>query len=370
MAALRSLVLVLAFLTAIHAACIDSGRPRAALVALASSDNIDGMVSSMHDVEVGFNNNHEYDWCFFSTAELSIAFKEAVSNATPASRYDFDFKFDPFRAMRDGNRIYGRNNVGLGDSHADQSLYQTTTQFMRENPTIVEPTADISWVLGPKKDELLKQYALAPSESTRSTSSEAEGSGGKDDSLRPELDSLDFDMPSKKYVKAPFDQALSAICKHCCPSAAIEMGSLAFFGSPAFARFFNHLDAHGAFYYHHLAASPVSPLSAALFAPDAVWLLDDEASCRAGTTAVYDTPPPVDPSREVPFLAALIGGDHFGWDAGYLAGLEDYSALWRQYWDLVARDFNRQAVRPRPHQGFTHNGDTSKEGLTFLNETV
>ncbi|CRK38842.1 hypothetical protein BN1723_015415 [Verticillium longisporum] len=417
----RCLMFLLILFTAVNAGHGGQGRPRAALIALASDNDIDGMVSSMRDIEIGFNSAHEYDWCFFSTAELSVSFKEAVSNATPAvctfdvipashwsmpgkscegpdvavhhhqarwhaglfaresrlkfydffwkvqagSRYTFDFKFDPFRAMRDSNRIYGRNKMDLGDVDASKSLYQTATQFMKENPTIVELTADISWVLDPKKDELVKQYALETPESTQIVMSEAAALGRQDDT-----ESFELGFSRRKQHQAPFQSAIRADKQTCPTSGPLEMGSLAFFRGPSFSRFFDHLDADGTFYYNHLGRSPVSPLSAALLAPGALWLLDDDASCRAGTTTVYDTPPPVDPSYEVPFLASLICGDYFAWTARYLAGLDDYSMLWRQYWGLLARDFNQQAVGFKQHQGFTHKGDIGNKALTFLNETL
>ncbi|KAM0276565.1 hypothetical protein ACHAQH_006617 [Verticillium albo-atrum] len=411
MALPRCLLFLLVLFGTVHANRQDHGRPRAALIALASNTDINGMVSSMRDIELGFNSAHEYDWCFFSTTELSVSFKEAVSNATPAvctfdgkncegpdvgvhhhqarwhaglfanesrlkfyefffkvepgSHYAFDFKFDPFRAMRDSNRIYARNNLDLGDADASKSLYRTATKFIKENPTIVEPTADISWVLGPREDVLAKQHSLATPGSTIAIIPEAADPGYEGDA-----DLLDIGPLRKNQGLSPFQLDLRADTKQCLSSTPLEMGSLDFFRGPSFSRFFNHLDADGTFYYNHLAHSPVCPLSAALLAPDALWQLDDDASCRAGTTTVYETPPSISPSRRVPFLASLIGGDHFGWTASYLAGLKDYGMLWRQYWDLVAKDFNRQAVGFKQHQGFTHKGDVSKKGLTFLNETL
>ncbi|KAM9878998.1 hypothetical protein VD0002_g4394 [Verticillium dahliae] len=361
----RCLMFLLVLFAAVNAGHGGHGRPRAALIALASDNDIDGMGKSCEGPDVAVHH-HQARWhAGLFARESRLKFYDFFWKVQAGSRYTFDFKFDPFRAMRDSNRIYGRSKMDLGDVDASKSLYQTATQFMKENPTIVEPTADISWVLGPKKDELVKQYALETPESTRIVMSEAAALRRQDDP-----DSLELGFPRRKQHQAPFQSAIRAGEQTCPTSGPLEMGSLAFFRGPSFSRFFDHLDADGTFYYNHLGRSPVSPLSAALLAPDALWLLDDDASCRAGTTTVYDTPPPVDPSYEVPFLASLICGDHFAWTASYLASLDDYSVLWRQYWDLLARDFNQQAVGFKQHQGFTHKGDVGNKALTFLNETL
>lgn len=59
--------------------------PRAALVALVENGDKEAMVSTIRQMEKHFNGAYGYDWTLFSHEELSVEFKEAVSNATPAA---------------------------------------------------------------------------------------------------------------------------------------------------------------------------------------------------------------------------------------------------------------------------------------------
>ena len=63
-------------------------RPRAALIALVSSDGgseLGDLLASMGHLEAAFNSRHGYDWVFFSAADLGEEFKRATSNATNAN---------------------------------------------------------------------------------------------------------------------------------------------------------------------------------------------------------------------------------------------------------------------------------------------
>lgn len=137
----------------------------------------------------------------------------------PDVHYLCDIDYDVFRLMRDNNLKYGFNMNILDDARSFPSLWRTTQDFMNENPELIHPEADLSWLV---------------------------------------------DMTNiGEYNNCQF-------------FSNFEIGDLNFFRAKPNEAYFNWLDRAGGFFYERLGDAPLHTLSVAMFLPKKhVWFFQD-----------------------------------------------------------------------------------------------
>ncbi|OLN96319.1 Alpha-1,2 mannosyltransferase KTR1 [Colletotrichum chlorophyti] len=326
---------------------------RAVFIVLVEEHQLNQMVDSIQQLERHFNNKYRYDWAFFSNKELSDDFKDATSNATTATitydlipeqhwvksnpvergpfvdvdkellesisyrkrwsaglfarekrlqAYDWfwmvepgaqflcDITVDVFRLMKDRGIFYGTNEVSPENIFESELLWQSTKRFIEEHPEIVQPQADIIWILS--NDGKLSTPTI-----TKNYYDDDDNEDGEPKLLSNEVNdsacgarrqkqecalspsvpqNADIQQCEPEPVADSFTTRLAAKYNHCNLNTPIEIGYLEHFRGPEHKFYFEHLDKAGNFVYGTASNIPIHSLSASMFLPrDRVWLLND-----------------------------------------------------------------------------------------------
>ncbi|WYZ38014.1 hypothetical protein EsH8_II_001520 [Colletotrichum jinshuiense] len=381
--------------------------PRAAFVSLVAEQQLEQMVASIAQLEQRFNDKYHYDWVFFSHEELSEEFKEVTSNATaatgvdadkalirtahhkrrwsaglfarekrlqaydwfwmvePGTQFTCDITFDVFRLMRDRGIAYGVNEVSFEDDANSKMLWQSTRMFMDKHPELVQPRADITWILGgggnlrnPSTPTTASaDYNDAPDDfdglsgelqSEECQESRPETEGGVPPSVPPDADPRQCEPNT---VADAFTTRLAATYDQCNINTPIEIGSLNHFRGPEHSSYFDYLDNSGDFYFSTVSNVPVHSLSASMFLPrDKFWLLGNIVCEMHG---LHNCPPMPRPTSGFEaldssiFLADIIGSSQFGpSEKGCLV-------FFHRFWTSMASDIARQNGIPSAQTGHT-----------------
>jgi hypothetical protein len=216
-------------------------------------------------------------------------------------QYTCNINYDVFRFMRDNNMAYGFNMAILDDARSFPSLWERTHAFKEHNPQMVDPEADMRWLLH-KTDE--------PDRIIRS------GTG--------------------------YQRTAEDLYNNCQFYSNFEVGSLAFFRSEEHQAYFQHLDHSGGFFYERYGDAPVHTLSVSMFLPKRrVWFFRDIGyshglceTCPPHTSKLPMGPEPYTHRVKTAELTAGITQGH-------------------RYIDLVSKDFERQNTIPSLHCGCT-----------------
>ncbi|KAI1856031.1 hypothetical protein JX265_011928 [Neoarthrinium moseri] len=153
----------------------------------------------------------------------------------PDVQYTCNINYDVFRFMRDNNMAYGFNMAILDDARSFPSLWERTQTFKRYNPDMVNPEADMRWLL---------HQTAEPDRMVRSGSGYHAGRGDQ-------------------YNNCQF-------------YSNFEVGSLDFFRSKEHQAYFQHLDKSGGFFYERYGDAPIHTLSVSMFLPKRrVWFFRD-----------------------------------------------------------------------------------------------
>ncbi|KAF6825258.1 alpha-mannosyltransferase [Colletotrichum plurivorum] len=391
--------------------------PRAAFVSLVSESQLDQMVASVAQLERRFNAKYRYDWVFFSYEELSEEFKDSTSNATagtvtynlipdkhwspldsgrpeamdtnqanswaahhkrrwsaglfarekrldaydwfwmvePGTQFMCDIDVDVFRLMRDRDIVYGVNQALFQDVSDAKSLWKSAKTFMDEHPDLLQPKADISWILG--NDGSLGTPTISAGHQTNVS----DGFSSNDQALKANEEAgLQPGVPQEadpqqcepNTVPDAYTSRLAASYSDCKVDAPIEIGNLRYFRGPEHKSYFEHLDRAGDFHHDTFRNVPIHSLSASMFLPrDRFWLLNDMfyemhglRSCPPMPTQTAD----VDNLDEQSILADLI-------NSALIASQEDMSGLKSLHgvWDIFVVDLERQDKIPAPFLGHT-----------------
>ncbi|KAF4898973.1 Glycolipid 2-alpha-mannosyltransferase 1 [Colletotrichum fructicola] len=400
--------------------------PRAAFVALVSENQLEQMVASVGQLEQRFNGKYRYDWVFFSHEELSEKFKEATSNATggtvtynvipkqhwsipawvdsvgankadvwtthhkrrwsaglfarekrldaydwfwmvePGTQFMCDINVDVFRLMRDRDIAYGVNEVMFEDTSEPRSLFQSTKSFMDEHPEMVQPQADISWILGhdgtlgtPTINARFDEFDDSFFE-YRGCNTSQMIKGGVHPGVPQEADPQQCEPNT---VADAYTTRLAADYNQCTVDAPIEIGNLKYFRGPEHKSYFEHLDNAGDFYYNTVSNVPVHSLSATMFLPrDKFWLLGDMVCEMHG---LHSCPPMprqtlrTDALQDQPVMADVLGSTMMSLPEGFSGVREELHGRWENF----VEDFDRQDKMPH-----SLTGCTCTEERTFKNE--
>ncbi|KAI0026023.1 glycolipid 2-alpha-mannosyltransferase-domain-containing protein [Xylariomycetidae sp. FL0641] len=358
-------------------------KPRAAFIALVRNSEVEDMVNSIVELEARFNNRttHHYDWVFFNDEDFSEAFMKSVADATSArclfeviptkhwsvpswvdvTRFDVgrhfmgsigvgkawlqsyhhmcrwnaglfaleerlteyeyfwrvepgvsftcNINYDVFRFMRDNNLKYGFNMAILDDARSFPSLWDRTRTFIKGHRDLLHEYADLDWVL-------------------QETERRDEAGGSR----------LNFDDD-----KDPLDYLEYNNCQF---YSNFEIGSLDFFRGKEHQAYFEHLDKTGGFYYERFGDAPIHTLSVSMFLPKSqIWYFRDIGYAHG----LCEQCPPHEHTLARPSTDPSLPDDSP--DAGELVGGE--LAAQHRWWDLVARDFQRQSTIPGLYCGCT-----------------
>ncbi|KAJ0162455.1 Alpha-1,2 mannosyltransferase KTR1 [Colletotrichum tanaceti] len=395
--------------------------PRAALVALVSPSQQDQMVASVAQLEQRFNSKYRYDWVFFSYEDLSEDFKDATSNATastvtynlipqqhwsipgsvdpgrfeaaahhksrwsaglfarekrlqaydwfwmvePGTQFMCDINVDIFRLMKERGIAYGVSKAPYQNIDDSELLWQSTKSFINKHPELVQPTADITWILGDggnlSKPSVSSDYFVDYTDETEINrdlhpktrpcrASGPETEGGVRPSVSHEADPqqcfLNLDAGDcSAWLPSAYDK--------CDAITPIEIGNLNHFRGLQHSSYFNHLDDAGDFYYGYTGNVPVHSLSATMFLPrEKFWLPCDIfcemrslQSCPSVTRPIFDID--IDIADDSTFLTDIFGSS---WFQSY----EDSQlSVFHRIWANLAWGIARQNAIPAPQTGHT-----------------
>ncbi|KAH8649028.1 glycolipid 2-alpha-mannosyltransferase-domain-containing protein [Xylariales sp. PMI_506] len=153
----------------------------------------------------------------------------------PDVQYTCNINYDVFRFMQDNKMAYGFNMAILDDARSFPSLWERTQAFSRTNKDMVNPQADMRWLLH------------------------------------------DTDEPMRMIRSGfGFQESLSAEYNNCQFYSNFEIGSLDFFRGKEHQTYFRHLDRAGGFFYERYGDAPVHTLSVSMFLPkNRVWFFRD-----------------------------------------------------------------------------------------------
>ncbi|KAK6082208.1 glycolipid 2-alpha-mannosyltransferase [Seiridium cupressi] len=212
----------------------------------------------------------------------------------PNVQYTCSINYDVFRFMRDNKMAYGFNMAILDDARSFPSLWERTQDFKKHNPGMVNPEADMRWLLHQTNE---------PDRIVRS------GTG---------------------YQSSVDDQY-----NNCQFYSNFEVGSLAFFRSKAHQAYFRHLDRSGGFFYERYGDAPVHTLSVSMFLPKRrVWFFRDigyaHGICETCPPHVSKLPMGPQPDSRRIKAAELNAGMSQG----------------HRHLDLLSKDFERQNTIP------------------------
>ncbi|KAJ2305855.1 alpha-1,2-mannosyltransferase ktr1 [Coemansia sp. RSA 2706] len=254
----------------------DSGLLRAALVALVRNSELQGIRSTIRQIDDRFNNKFHYPYIFLNDEEFTEEFKEGVRTLTkapvhfgklpeehwglspyvtenkvqealeynrnrylyggsysyrlmcryqsgfvykhpllkdldyywriePDVNYYCDLPYDPFKYMRDNKLIYGFTMTPMEKAETVETLWDTTREWMIENPDYLQDKSFIHWVVNEKA----------------------------------------------KYTRCHF-------------WSNFEIVDLSFYRSEAYESYFQHLDRAGGFFYERWGDAPVHSMAAAI----------------------------------------------------------------------------------------------------------
>ncbi|KAI1616039.1 glycosyltransferase family 15 protein [Exophiala viscosa] len=268
-----------------------TSRPRAAIISLVRTEELDGILQSMRQLEFHWNRNYRYPWIFFSETPFNDNFKEATSNATDAPTYyevvprehwatpDW---IDKTRYM-DSLDYLGTVGVGKGHLLSYHAMIRWNSGFFYNHPALAD--YQYYWRVEPDvhffcdipydpfaflaENELVYGFNMDILDDARSFAGLwvviRDFVAANPDLIHPDAD-----------LEWLLDPATGLDYNNCQFFSNFEIGSLDFFRAEPNRKFFEWLDRSGGFYYSRFGDAPVHTLSLALFAPkDAVWFFRD-----------------------------------------------------------------------------------------------
>ncbi|CAN3359388.1 probable mannosyltransferase Yur1p [Diutina catenulata] len=138
----------------------------------------------------------------------------------PDVEYMCDFQYDPFRVMREKDRVYGFAIAIHEFENTIPTLWPTVEHFMEDYPHLLHPNNSLDYLLS-KEPEMDQGHAQPPS-------------------------NISYNL--------------------CHFWSNFEIASLDFFRSEAYETFFNYLDSTGNFYYERWGDAPVHSIAVNLLA--------------------------------------------------------------------------------------------------------
>ncbi|KAI8879411.1 glycosyltransferase family 15 protein [Backusella circina FSU 941] len=259
----------------------DGDKVRAAFVILAQNDNLQGIRLSMRQMEDRFNRKFGYPYVFLSHEELSDEFKERVTDLTKAKVLFGKIEPDMWGYPAYINQTYAaecrdemekkKPTSGVSEVHQHMSRFQSGYFFRhpllddfeyywRIDPTI-EYFCDIDYdVFQMMKDNDYK-YGW-----TMSLTEYPESFGTLWEVV------LEFMKKYPHYINMEKKNSLASWLTDddflnyngCQFYSNFEIGSLAFFRSERYIKFFDYIDNAGGFFYERWADAPVHSIALAL----------------------------------------------------------------------------------------------------------
>ncbi|OTB00876.1 glycosyltransferase family 15 protein [Hypoxylon sp. CI-4A] len=357
-------------------------KPKAALVSLVRNEELDGMISSVEQVEAIFNGRetHHYDWVFFNNEEFTDEFKDAISKATesrcyfetiPKEHWSVPYWIDSTR-FDIGRQFMGGIGVGkawLQSYHhmcrwnaglfALEKRLAEYDWFWRVEPG-VQFLCDINYDVFRfmQDNNLAYGFNMAILDDARSFPSLWERTkafiGDNEELVDQDADfnwllhtSDDHDdtiRPNTGAKEAESDGEYN----NCQFYSNFEIGSLNFFRGKQHMAYFNHLDKTGGFYYERFGDAPVHTLSVSMFLPKSrIWYFRDIGYAHG----LCQQCPPHQQQSEVNGSPLEIEGRAEGTDAdteGYSYAEEPFETMGSKHrrWVAITNDVERQKGIP------------------------
>lgn len=266
-----------------------SDRINATLLSLVRNEELEGLIQSMQDLERTFNHKFNYPWTFFNDVPFTAEFKRAVRQETKA---DVFFELIPTDHWKTPEwigedkywksvEVLKKNDVQYADMISYHQMCRWNSGMFHHHPALantkyywrVEPNVhffcDIDYDVFRFMEEHNKTYGFTIN---------IYDSPASLPSLWPETQKFLEKGDNRKYLHPnnamdwvvddeyrPGHNVRASGYSTCHFWSNFEIGSLDFWRSEAYTKYFEHLDHAGGFFYERWGDAPVHSIALGLF---------------------------------------------------------------------------------------------------------
>ncbi|KAG7823357.1 hypothetical protein KL909_003380 [Ogataea angusta] len=272
---------------------IDTGnirRENATILSLCRNEDLNGIITSIQNLEDRFNRDFKYDWVFLNNVPFSEEFKKKVSTMVsgeakfgliPEEHWSYPSFIDQEKAKQERERLA---NMGIiyADSESYRHMCRFNSGFFYKHPLLqqykyywrVEPEVDFYCDLDYDPFRLMREqqkvygFTISIYEFRATIASLW-------DTVRAFLSA----NPQAQHANALVD-FISDDNGHsynlCHFWSNFEIADMDFWRSKVYEDFFNYLDASGGFFYERWGDAPVHSIAVSLFLDrDKIHFFDD-----------------------------------------------------------------------------------------------
>ncbi|KAJ2556466.1 alpha-1,2-mannosyltransferase ktr1 [Coemansia sp. RSA 1933] len=255
---------------------LGKGTVKAAMVALVRNSELDGMRSTIRQIEDRFNRRFEYPYIFLNDEDFTEKFKKGIRAMTKAQVYFGKLPADHWGLSKYVNeeavqealkRNKGRYLYGGSYSYRLMCRYQSG--FIHKHPLLKD--LEFYWRIEPgvsyfcdlpydpfkymKDNKLVYGFTITPMEIADTVETLW------DTTRKWILENSHF-LPQKSFIQwVVNDKSRYTMCHFW---SNFEIVDLSFYRSEAYESFFQHLDRSGGFFYERWGDAPVHSIAAAM----------------------------------------------------------------------------------------------------------
>lgn len=252
------------------------------IFSLVREEELDGMISSIEQLQDRFNNRFNYDWLFVSEANFTTEFRTKIQNAFTSGRAIFEqipkefWQYPDFideKKAAAGRKKLADEEVKYGNSESYRHMCRFNSGFFQHLDTLadyryywrVEPNVQFKCDIPEDPFKVMREgnyvygWTMTMPEDDKSIRSlwpAVKSFIHKKNPLMPLENMLDFitDDNARSYNLCHF-------------WSNFEIGDLDFFRSDVYQSFFEHLDKTGGFFYERWGDAPIHSIAVSLFLP-------------------------------------------------------------------------------------------------------
>lgn len=266
-----------------------SDRINATILSLVRNSELEGMLSSMKDLEATFNRKFNYPWTFFNDEPFSSSFKQAVRKATNA-----EVRFEQIPSehwatppwinqdlFEESSKILKEHDVQYADMISYHQMCRWNSGLFPHHPALkdvkyywrVEPNVhffcQIDYDVFRFMQDHNKTYGFTINLYDSPDTLPSLWPETQRFLAEPENSALIHPNSAKDWVTdvmhRPQHNTKANGYSTCHFWSNFEIGDLDFWRSEAYSRYFNHLDRAGGFFYERWGDAPVHSIALGLF---------------------------------------------------------------------------------------------------------
>ncbi|CDO57717.1 similar to Saccharomyces cerevisiae YOR099W KTR1 Alpha-1,2-mannosyltransferase involved in O-and N-linked protein glycosylation [Geotrichum candidum] len=259
-----------------------STKPDSILFSLVREEELDGMISSITELQDRFNKKFHYDWLFVSENEFSDHFKETIQATLTSGKAHFEQIPEKYwsypKSINQKKAAKSRQALDkLGVKYANSESYRHMCRFNSGFFYLLDGLKDYRyyWRVEPNV-----RFKCDIKEDPFKVMKNGNYSYGWTMTMPEDQQSIETLWPTiKQYLHdkkpdLPADNMLEFITdddsktyNSCHYWSNFEIGDLSFFRSKPYQEFFEYLDATGNFFYERWGDAPIHSIAVSLLLP-------------------------------------------------------------------------------------------------------